>query len=154
MGYTADELNNIAFVDINAGWIEFLNSATERYKNIMNKDTYDFQSVKFYYKADKTGLVENSHENDAGADNAAYIFFAEAQKTVEVGQAADATDAQKAQAAVLKGITENMRDNTPCIVSETILNGGDVINKNLSNVYYPVLCSIFTSTLVILLSVI
>ncbi len=136
-GYTADELNNIAFVDINAGWIEFLNSATERYKNIMNKDTYDFQSVKFYYKADKTGLVENSHENDAGADNAAYIFFAEAQKTVEVGQAADATDAQKAQAAVLKGITENMRDNTPCIVSETILNGGDVINKNLSNVYYP-----------------
>lgn len=135
--YTAEELNNIAFVDINAGWIEFLNSATERYKTVMNKNTYDFQSVKFYYKSDKTGLVENSHENDAGADNAAYIFFTEAQKTVEAGTSENATDAQKAQAEVLKGLTENMRDNTPCVVSETILKGGDVINKSLTNVYYP-----------------
>ncbi|MCH5213080.1 MAG: hypothetical protein J1G06_08690 [Oscillospiraceae bacterium] len=134
--YSSDQLDNIAFVDINAGWIDFLDKATDRYEKVMNKAN-DFQSVKFYYKADKSGLVENSHENDAGADNAAYIFFTEAKKAVAAGEAAGATDLQKAQAAVLKGITDGMRENTPYEVPEPILKGGNVINKNLENVYYP-----------------
>lgn len=135
--YTADQLDNIAFIDINAGWIDFLNTATNRYKTVMKSDKYDFQSVKFYYKADKSNLVENSHENDAGADNAAYIFFKEAKKTINDSKKESATEAQKSQAAVLRGLVSGMRSNTPYTVPETIMKGGDVVNGNLANVYYP-----------------
>ncbi|MCH5210067.1 MAG: hypothetical protein J1F01_03785 [Oscillospiraceae bacterium] len=132
----AEGAKNIAFVDINAGWIDFLDNATDRFETVTGSAN-DFQSVKFYYKSDKSGLVENSHENDAGADNAADIFFTEAKNAVAAGEAAGATEAEKAQAAVLKGIVTGMRGNTPYTVPETILKGGNVINKKLENVYYP-----------------
>ncbi|MGN1116927.1 MAG: hypothetical protein ACI4TH_10175 [Candidatus Ornithomonoglobus sp.] len=135
--YTADQLNNIAFVDLNEGWIKFLDAATERYKTVMGAQDYEYTSVKTYYKANKPGYVESSHENDAGADNAAYIFFTEAKQLVEAGNADNASASEQAQAQVLRGLTENMRNNTPYTTPEVILTGGNVKKNDVSNSYYP-----------------
>lgn len=119
----ASGATDIAFVDINAGWIEFLNNTTERVKTIRQSDTYEPDSVYYYYRYKSSG-IDNTHINEAGADNAAYIFFTEAKKIVEAN--ADA------QAAVLADLVTGMREQTPYTVTEDIVKAGKV-----PNLYYP-----------------
>lgn len=46
----ASGATDIAFVDINGGWIEFLNNTSARVKEIRQSDTYDDNSVYYYYR--------------------------------------------------------------------------------------------------------
>lgn len=119
----ASGATDIAFVDLNAGWIEFLNNTTERVKDIRQNNTYESDSVYYYYRYKSSG-IDTTHINEAGADNAAYIFFTEAKKIVDAN--ADA------QAAVLADLVNGMREQTPYTVTEEIVRAGKVPNS-----YYP-----------------
>ena len=78
--------DDIAFVDINAGWIDFLNETSAKVREVRgNGDTsypYESDSVYYYYRYKNSG-IDTTHINEAGADNAAYIFFNEAKKIVD-----------------------------------------------------------------------
>ncbi|MGM9937746.1 MAG: hypothetical protein ACI38A_10400, partial [Candidatus Ornithomonoglobus sp.] len=117
--------DDIAFVDLNAGWIEFLNNTTERVKTIRGSEAYEANSPYYYYKCRVNGTMDTTHINEAGADNAAYIFFTEAKKIVEA-------DSDSVQAKVLADLVNGMRDQTPYIVPDEIINAGAV-----PNTYYP-----------------
>lgn len=118
----ADGAEDIAFVDLNAPWIEFLNETTQRVSEIRGSGTYEPDSVYYYYRYKASG-IDTTHINEAGADVAAYIFFEEAKKIVEAGGV---------QADVLAGLVSGMRDNTPYIVPDEIISAGPVPNS-----YYP-----------------
>lgn len=78
--------DDIAFVDINAGWIDFLNETSAKVREVRgNGDIsypYESDSVYYYYRYKNSG-IDTTHINEAGADNAAYIFFNEAKKIVD-----------------------------------------------------------------------
>lgn len=118
----ADGAEDIAFVDLNAPWIEFLNETTQRVSEIRGNGTYEPDSVYYYYRYKASG-IDTTHINEAGADVAAYIFFEEAKKIVEAGGV---------QADVLAGLVNGMRDNTPYIVPDEIIAARPVPNS-----YYP-----------------
>lgn len=114
--------DDIAFVDINAPWIEFLNQTAERVKNIRKSDIYEADSAYYYYRYKPSG-IDTTHINEAGADNAAYIFFTEAKRIVEENAPG---------AAVLSELVNGMRDETPYIVPDEVIAAGPVPNE-----YYP-----------------
>ena len=122
---------DIAFVDINESWIDFLDTTTARVKELRESDSYEADSVYYYYKYKASG-IDVSHINDAGADNAAYIFFTEAKKTVDAAKENGADSSTKVQAAVLEGLVNDMRNETPYTVTDEIIKAGKVPNS-----YYP-----------------
>ncbi len=119
----AANAEDIAFVDLNARWIEFLNGTTQRVSDIRGEDIYEANSAYYYYRLKASG-IDTTHINEAGADVAAYIFFTEAKKIVEEGGA---------QAEVLRPLVEGMRNNEPYIVPDEIIAAGPVGE----NSYYP-----------------
>ena len=114
---------DIAFVDLNQGWIEFLNETTKRVKEVRESDVYEDDSVYYYYRYKSSG-IDTTHINEAGADNAAYIFFEEAKKIVE--------ENKDAQAQVLFDLVSGMSEQVPYTVSDDIIKAGKVPNS-----YYP-----------------
>lgn len=146
--------NDIAFIDLNAPWIEFLNNTTEkvaksRFALGMDAEfTYSESSAHYYYTYNKRGNNDNTHINDAGADNAANIFYKQVKAAVDAGTADGATASQKAQAVVLKGIADDMRaDTMPYTVNEKVIKEGYAPNslypeKYTSRAEYPYSASI------------
>lgn len=127
---------DIAFVDLNASWIEFLNTTTKRVQQIRTEaagttQPYEKNSVDYYYKYKASG-VDQSHINDAGADNAAYIFFTQAKAAVESGKTAEEGSYAKVNSDVLSGLVEGMREETPYTVPEEVIRAGKAPNS-----YYP-----------------
>lgn len=83
----AEGAEDIAFVDLNEGWLEFLNKTTKQVKQIRSENSgteqaYEADSTYYYYRY-KTSGIDTTHINEGGADNAAYIFFSEAKKMIE-----------------------------------------------------------------------
>ncbi len=102
---------NIAFVDLNKTSYEFYNRITRENNN-------DPNMIKFYFCTLTGGSTDQTHPNDAGAENLAYCFF-EAAKAV--------TDEKQKQ--VLSGLLDGMRDETPNLVSKDITDLGPAPNS-------------------------
>ncbi|MBQ6529756.1 MAG: hypothetical protein IJI39_02395, partial [Clostridia bacterium] len=119
---------DIAFVDLNASWIEFLNATTANVKEMRSADVYEKDSVYYYYKYKASG-IDVSHINDAGADNAAYIFFTNAKAAVTAGASAAEGSYEKVNADVLSGLVTGMREETPFAINEEIVTAGKVPNS-------------------------
>lgn len=115
--------DDIAFVDLNKGWIDFLNETTRRVKEVRKSDVYEPDSVYYYYRYKSSG-IDTTHINEAGADNAAYIFFKQAKKIV--------AENKDSQAEVLAPLVNGMREQTPYIVPDDIIKAGKVPNS-----FYP-----------------
>ena len=122
--------NDIAFVDLNAAWIDFLDSETERIAGVRynagldSEKTLSIAAPRYYYTYNKAGAADRTHINDYGADNAAAIFFEQVKSIVEAGASADASESQKTQTAVLRGIYEDMNGSTPEKVDEDVIKSG------------------------------
>lgn len=114
--------DDIAFVDLNEPWIEFLNETTERVRSIRGSDGYEANSAYYYYRYKPSG-IDTTHIKEAGADNAAYMFFNAAKRIVDSGESG---------AEVLSGLVSGMREWTPYTVSDEIIASGSVPNS-----YYP-----------------
>lgn len=146
--------DDIAFIDLNAQWIEFLNTTTENLAErrlalgVDSELTYSESATHYYYTYNKRGNNDNTHINDAGADNAANIFYNQIKAAVNAGAADDATDSQKIQAAVLKGIADDIKvDATPYTVDDKVIKAGYAPNslypeKYTSRAEYPYSASI------------
>ncbi|MCH5184551.1 MAG: hypothetical protein J1F64_00355 [Oscillospiraceae bacterium] len=107
--YVADKVKagatDIAYVDLNTYSLNFYNKIVKD-----NGDSAD--AIKFYFQT-LNGATDQTHPNDAGAENLAYEFF-KAAKAVD-----DAT-----QKAVLADIVDNMTDELPNLVPDSITEGG------------------------------
>lgn len=98
--------DDIAFVGLSTASINFINKVVADHSNSPDP-------IRFYYQTTSGGATDTTHFNDVGAENIAYLFFEEAKKVT------DAT-----YQAVLKPILDDMTDETPNPVSETIISKG------------------------------
>jgi uncharacterized repeat protein (TIGR02543 family) len=98
--------DDIAYVDLNQYSLDF-------YNKIVNDNGGDSNAIKYYFQTAKGGATDQTHPNDAGAENLAYCFI-EAAKAV--------TD--ETQKAVLADLLTGLRDETPNLVSEDVIAGG------------------------------
>lgn len=126
-GITADGVKNAAFIDLNAGWVSFLNSVAGS----------DPDRANFYYTHNKRGNKDATHINDYGANQAAYIFAQQVKEAYEAGQNADEGSNAKIQANVLATLyndyTANRSDVQPDTVPEEVIAAG----QPASNSHYP-----------------
>ena len=107
--------DDIAFVDLNApslAWYAQLCSELGR------KDT----SPSFYFRSAKGDGIDRTHPNDAGVDNFAWLF-------IQAAKAAAASEPGSAQAEVLRGLLEGLRDERPISVPESITAFGGPPNQ-------------------------
>lgn len=128
--------DDIAFVDMNTLYVDWMNRETERIKTI-NPSLDEQGAMSFYYRSVKGSKVDGMHINDAGADQAAYYFF-EAAKNIVI--AADNSSEDKyvlAQAEIVRPIVSGMKtkigdsalDNLPMSVSDEIISAGKAPNS-------------------------
>lgn len=136
-GLIADGADDVAFVDINEPSLRWMEGVCEDVKTKRGADVYEANATDYYFQGEKGGSIDGTHPNDAGADNLAYCFFTEAKETVDAGSAADATDSQKIQANVLSGLVTGMRDASPYVVSQEIVDAGKAPNNAYPDVYTP-----------------
>ncbi|MBR1870486.1 MAG: hypothetical protein IJ802_01520, partial [Kiritimatiellae bacterium] len=127
---------NVAFVDLNKTFNDWQNKEIVRINDI-NPNISKKAAIEFYYQSSKGGKVDVSHPNNAGADWGAYCFWQNALERVAAGEADGATESQKIQAQVLKGITEGLQnkvgvdgeaDNIPWSVTDEIIAAGKAPN--------------------------
>jgi len=128
---------NVAFVDLNKPYAEWMNTETDRICE-KNSSIARNAAINFYYRSAKGSAVDATHENTAGADHAAYIFWQNALERVAAGEGAEEGSYEKVQADVLKGITDGYKaklgidsdeDNTPWNVSDEIIAAGGAPNS-------------------------
>lgn len=123
---------NVAFVDLNKTFNDWQNEEIVRINGI-NSAVSKKAAIEFYYQSSKGGKVDISHPNNAGADWGAYCFWKDAVARIAAAEADDATDSQKKQAAVLRGIidgvAERVANDTPWSISDDIINAGKSPNS-------------------------
>lgn len=127
--------DDIAFVDLNTLYVEWMNNETERILTV-NPSLGAHGAISFYYRSVKGSKVDNTHINDAGADNGAYCFFNAAKKIVETADGGSEDKYIIAQAAVVRPLVEGMKTtignsnmkNVPYSVSDEIINAGGAPN--------------------------
>lgn len=133
----AQGARNVAFIDLNKKYNDWMNDELRRINGV-NGDVSLNAAISFYYRSAKGANVDNTHINTAGADWAAYWVWQDALERVAAGEAEGATESQRIQAAVLKGITDGCQlkvgvggtvDNTPWLVSDEIINAGPAPNS-------------------------
>ena len=128
----------VAFIDLNKTYTTWMNQELQRIHNVNSAVSLN-AAISYYYRSAKGANVDNTHINNAGTDQAAYWVWYDALARVAAGEAEDATDSQKIQAAVLKGITEGYQAyagiddttvaNTPWSVTDEIINAGAAPNS-------------------------
>lgn len=127
--------DDIAFVDMNTLYVNWMNEETARIQKI-NPALTPEQTMEFYYRSVKGSSVDGTHMNDAGADQAAYYFFKGARDMLETAKTSD-DQYILTQAEVLRPIVENMKttigdtqkENLPMSVSDEIINAGTAPNS-------------------------
>ena len=123
---------NVAFIDLNKPFADWMNAEIVRI-NAVNPNVSLRNAIDYYFYSAKGGKVDATHPNNAGADWAAYLVWSNAVARVAAGEAEGATDSQKIQAAVLKGITEgvaaSVASDVPWSVTEDIINAGGAPNS-------------------------
>ncbi len=146
--------DDIAFVDLNAAWIDFLNTETERVAEIRydagldTEKELNLSAPRYYYTYNRDGVADRTHINDYGADNAASIFFEQLKNIVETGDEEDASESQRRQAEVLRDIYDDINETcAPDKVSEDVVKEGYAPNSCypasfVSRTEYPYYASI------------
>lgn len=127
---------NIAFVDLNKLYVNWMNEETARIKAI-NPLLDEQGAMSFYYRSVKGSSIDGTHMNDAGADQAAYCFFMAAKEIVAAADNGSEDKYVTAQAEVVRPLTEGMKtkignseiDNLPMTVSDEIINTGKAPNS-------------------------
>lgn len=126
---------DIAFIDLNAAWVNFLDSETNRIADrrvalgLDSAKTLDTPYIRYYYTYNKRGAADRTHINDYGAENAAYIFYQQVKAAVQAGEAEGATASQKLQASLLKPIADDVNDRMPLLASDDIISAGFAPNS-------------------------
>ena len=77
--------DDIAFIDINTPYIEFMNNASEdvmQKRKLLgfNDENISPLAINYYYTSGWSIGIDRTHTNDLGADNAAYIAVSQAKK--------------------------------------------------------------------------
>jgi lysophospholipase L1-like esterase len=137
----SDGATNIAFIDLNAPTISFLDEIS---KEITDAGySYNAAATRFYYYVSKMPGYQNdyTHPNDYGADNFASNFVNEANKVIASATDDDADNSTKLQAAILSSLLEGQRNATATRVPESIYSLGAPANSAYPNalvkvVYY------------------
>lgn len=132
----AEGATNIAFIDLNEQWLRWMEGVCEDVKTKRGADVYERNATDYYFTYNKYGVADGTHINDAGADNAAYIFYDQVKKAVAAGNAEGATDSQKVQAAVLTELATGVREGTPYVVSEEVVKAGTAPNTMYPDAVY------------------
>ena len=128
--------DDIAFVDMNTLYVEWMNRETERITSI-NSSIPAQSAINFYYYSAKGGIVDGAHINDAGADQGAYYFFEAAKNIVKSADEGTEDKYILAQAEVVRPLITGIKtkigdsslDNLPMTVSEEIINAGVAPNS-------------------------
>lgn len=126
---------NIAFVDMNTLYVQWMNEETARIRSINPALSAD-NAMSYYYRSVKGSSVDGTHMNDAGADQAAYYFFEAAKQIVEAADSGNADEYILKQAAVVRPLVENRKTtvgdtdiaNKPMQVSDEIILAGPAPN--------------------------
>lgn len=122
-GITENGVDDVAFIDLNEGWLEFLSDVTA-------DGGYNYS--KYYYTNNNRGSADTTHINDYGANNAGYIFATEVKELYESGENSN-DEAKKIQAAVVKELYTDYKNNrsdvSPDRVSEAVINAGVAPNS-------------------------
>lgn len=128
----AEGATNVAFIDLNKPFADWMNAEIVRI-NAVNPNVSLKNAIDYYFYSAKGGKVDATHPNNAGADWAAYLVWSNAVSRVAAGEAEGATESQKIQAAVLKGITEgvaaSVASDIPWSVTDDIINAGGAPNS-------------------------
>ncbi len=125
-GITVAGVTDAAFVDLNAGWIEFLESVTAG-NDVIGQNKYAHAS--FYYTYNNVYDAKDlTHINDYGASQAGYIFATEMAETYEAGIDAGEGSAAYVQAMVLEDLYQDYKTNRASVTpdrveDETVLAG-------------------------------
>ena len=132
----AQGARNVAFLDLNKRYNDWMNAELQRI-HAVNPSVSLNAAISYYYRSAKGANVDNTHINNAGTDQAAYWVWADALDRVAVGECMDATDSQRVQAAVLKGIVEGYQGtagidsaeaNLPWQIPDDIIRAGTAPN--------------------------
>jgi hypothetical protein len=102
---------DIAFVDLNQYSLDF-------YNKIVADNDNNSGAIKFYFQTANGGSTDQTHPNDAGAENLAYEFFKAAKAVTD-----------ETQQAVLAGFLNDMTDETPNLVPTSITSLGAAPNS-------------------------
>lgn len=112
--YVADKVTagatDIAYVDLNSYSLDF-------YNKITTDNGGDSGAIKFYFQTAKGGGTDQTHPNDAGAENLAYEFVKAAKAVTD-----------ETQKAALAPVVNNFTDETPNLVSTEITSLGAAPN--------------------------
>lgn len=120
---------DIAFVDLNTEYIEWMNTEIARINSI-NPNISKQDAIEFYYRSVKGSKVDTTHINDAGADQGAIAFFKAAQKVYNAGISAENGSNAKIQSDVLAELVTNWHsERTAYTVSDEIINEGKAPNS-------------------------
>ena len=127
---------NVAFIDLNKRYNDWMNAELQRI-HAVNPSVSLNAAISYYYRSAKGANVDNTHINNAGTDQAAYWVWYDALQRVAAGERDGATEAERVQAAVLKGITEGYQGtvgldssdaNLPWQVTDEIIISGAAPN--------------------------
>ncbi|MBQ9600268.1 MAG: hypothetical protein IJR33_10745, partial [Clostridia bacterium] len=145
---------DIAFVDLNTPWVNFMSTETQRIANVRLTQgtdtnlTYSQNAIHYYYTYNKLGAADKTHINDYGADNASYLFFEALKSVVTDGASAAENSAAKIQSDVLKPIYDDLKEGvTASKVSDDVIKDGYAPNshypaKFTARIEYPYSASI------------
>lgn len=111
---------NIAFIDLNTASVDMLNDIC---KEINEKYSYAEKAPYFYYYCTETSQ-DTTHPNIAGADNALFRAIQYCKDVITSAETDEADIYTTKQAAVLKAVFENTRENSPYHVGEDIYSLG------------------------------
>ena len=120
--------NDIAFVDVNTAFVNWMNEAMGTMLAQRNKAGFDdteasTRLMEYYFRIGWTFGRDSVHINEAGADNAGYLFAREAKKII-------ADNPSSVQAKVLSELMENSADYTPYSISDKIIANGYAPNAS------------------------
>lgn len=88
------------------------------YNKITTDNGGDSGAIKFYFQTAKGGGTDQTHPNDAGAENLAYEFVKAAKAVTD-----------ETQKAALAPVVNNFTDETPNLVSTEITSLGSAPNS-------------------------
>ncbi|MDO5397445.1 MAG: hypothetical protein Q4G33_05900 [bacterium] len=132
-GITADGAKDVAFIDLNQPWLDWMETVCEDVKTVRGADKYERNATDYYFQGVRGGGIDGTHPNDAGADNSAKIFFDEAKKVVSDTE----SPISAAEAEVLRPLVTGMRDVEAYKVPADVITQGTAPNNAWPLVYIP-----------------
>lgn len=118
----AEGAEDIAFVDVNTAFVEWMNEAeqtilAQRQKLGFGDTEVSTRAMEYYFRCGWTFGTDSVHINDAGADRAGYIFAQQAKNVIT-------DNSDSVQVKVLSELMENAENEVPVEISDEIVKNG------------------------------